>query len=130
VAAIAVGLAQAAFEAALRYSQQRSTFGKPIAYHQAVQLKLADMATSITAARLLTEDAAGTGDGAALAKILASETACAVTLDSMRIHGGYGYTTEFPVERYYRDAAHLPAALGGNERERVTAAQQLAGVTT
>ena len=128
VAATAVGLAQAAFEAALRYSQQRSTFGRPIAQHQAVQLKLADMATSITAARLLTYDAAATSDGvrAGLAKILASETACAVTLEAMRIHGGYGYTTEFPVERYYRDAAHLPAALGGNERERVTAARRLA----
>jgi alkylation response protein AidB-like acyl-CoA dehydrogenase len=130
VAATAVGVAQAAFEAALRYSQQRSTFGKPIAQHQAVQLKLADMAASITAARLLTYDAAGsgTGDGvrAGLAKVLASETACAVTLESMRIHGGYGYTTEFPVERYYRDAAHLPAALGGNERERRAAARRLA----
>jgi len=129
-AATAVGLAQAAFEAALRYSQQRSTFGKPIAYHQAVQLKLADMATSITAARLLTYDAAGGDDGAALAKIFASETACAVTLESMRIHGGYGYTTEFPVERYYRDAAHLPAALGGNEAERAAAARRLAGLTS
>jgi alkylation response protein AidB-like acyl-CoA dehydrogenase len=128
VAATAVGIAQAAFEAALRYSQQRSTFGKPIAQHQAVQLKLADMATAITAARLLTYDSAGTGDGvrAGLAKVLATETACDVTLESMRIHGGYGYTTEFPVERYYRDAAHLPAALGGNDRERAAAAQALA----
>jgi len=128
VAATAVGIAQAAFEAALRYSQQRSTFGRPIAEHQAVQLKLADMATAITAARLLTYDASASHDpvAAGLAKILASETACAVTLESMRIHGGYGYTTEFPVERYYRDAAHLPAALGGNERERAAAARRLA----
>jgi alkylation response protein AidB-like acyl-CoA dehydrogenase len=128
VAATAVGIAQAAFEAALRYSQQRSTFGRPIAEHQAVQLKLADMATAITAARLLTYDAGASQDpvSAGLAKILASETACAVTLESMRIHGGYGYTTEFPVERYYRDAAHLPAALGGNERERAAAARRLA----
>jgi alkylation response protein AidB-like acyl-CoA dehydrogenase len=128
VAATAVGLAQAAFEAALRYSQQRSTFGRPIAEHQAVQLKLADMATAITAARLLTYEAAATPGAveAGLAKIFASETACAVTLESMRIHGGYGYTTEFPVERYYRDAAHLPATLGGNERERAAAAQRLA----
>jgi alkylation response protein AidB-like acyl-CoA dehydrogenase len=128
VAAAAVGIAQAAFEAALRYSQQRSTFGRPIAEHQAVQLKLADMAASLTAARLLTYEAAATSDGvsAGLAKILASEMACAVTLESMRIHGGYGYTTEFPVERYYRDAAHLPAALGGNDGERVAAAQRLA----
>jgi alkylation response protein AidB-like acyl-CoA dehydrogenase len=86
------------------------------------------MATATTASRLLTYDAAATPGAvaAALAKILASETACAVTLESMRIHGGYGYTTEFPVERYYRDAAHLPAALGGNERERAAAAAQLA----
>jgi alkylation response protein AidB-like acyl-CoA dehydrogenase len=128
VAATAVGVAQAAFEAALRYSQQRSTFGRPIAQHQAVQLKLADMATAITAARLLTYDAATTprGVSAGLAKIVASETACAVTLESMRIHGGYGYTTEFPVERYYRDAAHLPAMLGGNEAERLAAARRLA----
>jgi alkylation response protein AidB-like acyl-CoA dehydrogenase len=128
VAATAVGIAQAAFEAALRYSQQRSTFGRPIAEHQAVQLKLADMATAITAARLLTYDAGASADpvAAGLAKILASEMACAVTLESMRIHGGYGYTTEFPVERYYRDAAHLPAALGGNDRERSIAARHLA----
>ncbi len=128
VAATAVGIAQAAFEAALRYSQQRSTFGRPIAEHQAVQLKLADMATAITAARLLTYEAAATPGGvtAGLAKILATDTAGAVTLESMRIHGGYGYTTEFPVERHYRDAAHLPAALGGNERERVAAARRLA----
>jgi alkylation response protein AidB-like acyl-CoA dehydrogenase len=128
IAATAVGIAQAAFEAALRYSQQRSTFGRPIAEHQAVQLKLADMATSITAARLLTYDAGASPDpvAAGLAKILASEMACAVTLESMRVHGGYGYTTEFPVERYYRDAAHLPSALGGNEQERAVAARRLA----
>ena len=128
VAATAVGIAQAAFEAALRYSQQRSTFGRPIAEHQAVQLKLADMATAVTAARLLVYDAAASpvGGRAGLAKILASEMACTVTLESMRIHGGYGYTTEFPVERYYRDAAHLPAALGGNEHERAVAARWLA----
>jgi alkylation response protein AidB-like acyl-CoA dehydrogenase len=127
LAATAVGVAQAAFEAALRYSQQRSAFGKPIALHQAVQLKLADMATSITAARLLVYDAAAAeGDVAAsLAKILATETAATVTLEAMRIHGGYGYTTEFPVERFYRDAAHLPAALGGNDAERAALAAEL-----
>jgi alkylation response protein AidB-like acyl-CoA dehydrogenase len=113
-AATAVGLAQAAFEAALRYSQQRSTFGKPICQHQAVQLKLADMATAITAARLLTGRAAERLDadarddaGAAMARLAAGETAYMVTLEAMRIHGGYGYTSEFPVERYYRDAAAL-----------------------
>jgi len=127
VAATAIGVAQAAFEAALRYSQQRSAFGKPIAHHQAVQLKLADMATGIAAARLLAYEAAAEDDvAAALAKILATETACTVTLEAMRIHGGYGYTTEFPIERFYRDAAHLPAALGGNDAERAAVARRLA----
>jgi alkylation response protein AidB-like acyl-CoA dehydrogenase len=129
-AATAVGLAQAAFEAALRYSQQRSTFGQPICQHQAIQLKLADMATHITAARLLTGRAATRLDvdsrddaGATMARLAAAETAYTVSLEAMRIHGGYGYTSEFPVERYYRDAAALllgprePAA----ERRRLAA---------
>ena len=121
VAATAVGIAQAAFEAALRYSQQRSTFGRPIAEHQAVQLKLADMATSITAARLLTYDAGASSDAVAagLAKILASDMACAVTLESMRIHGGYGYSKEFSVERLYRDAPLLAIGEGTNELQRI-----------
>src|SRR5438094_747762 len=109
--AVAVGVGQAAFEAALRYAQQRTTFGKAICQHQAVQLKLADMATRLTAARLLVGDAA-THDAAAArrARRFAVDAAVDVTLESMRIHGGYGYTTEFPVERYYRDAAALLAA--------------------
>ena len=129
-AATAVGLAQAAFEAALRYSQQRSAFGRPICQHQAVQLKLADMATAITAARLLTGRAAERLDadarddaGAAMARLAAGETAYMVTLEAMRIHGGYGYTSEFPVERYYRDAAGLllgPRDQAG-ERRRLAA---------
>jgi alkylation response protein AidB-like acyl-CoA dehydrogenase len=112
-AAQAVGVAQAAFEAALRYSQQRSAFGQPICQHQAVQLKLADMATGTTAARLLTTEAARRLDERGdvlypgLARRYAIETALTVTLESMRIHGGYGYTTEFPVERFYRDALAL-----------------------
>jgi alkylation response protein AidB-like acyl-CoA dehydrogenase len=119
VAATAVGLAQAAFEAALRYSQQRTTFGKPICEHQAIQLKLADMATRTAAARLLVSDAADRGgEWPALAKVLASETACEVTLEAMRVHGGYGYTTEFPVERYYRDAAQLLSTPLDNDLER------------
>ena len=114
-AAVAVGIGQAAFEAALRYSQQRSTFGKAICQHQAVQLKLADMATWLTAARLLVSDAGGRVDAdewaaASRARHFAIETVIDVTLESMRIHGGYGYTTEFVVERYYRDAATLLAA--------------------
>lgn len=131
LAATAVGVAQAAFEAALRYSQQRSAFGQPICQHQAVQLKLADMATGITAARLLTEHAAqrlGTGDDlpAGLARIYAADAAGVVTLEAMRIHGGYGYTTEFPVERYYRDAPRLAVSLGGVERDRTELARRLA----
>jgi alkylation response protein AidB-like acyl-CoA dehydrogenase len=125
LAATAVGLAQAAFEAALRYSQQRSTFGQPICQHQAVQLKLADMATRITAARLLTYRAAErlTADadddsGVRMAKVEASEMAANVTLESMRIHGGYGYTSEFPVERLYRDAARLVVTPTDNDAER------------
>jgi alkylation response protein AidB-like acyl-CoA dehydrogenase len=112
-AAQAVGIAQAALEAALRYSQQRSAFGQPICQHQAVQLKLADMATCTTSARLLTTEAARrlgeSGDPLypALARRHAIETALMVTLESMRIHGGYGYTTEFPAERFYRDALAL-----------------------
>jgi alkylation response protein AidB-like acyl-CoA dehydrogenase len=113
-AAVAVGLAQAAFEAALRYSQQRTTFGKPLCQHQAVQLKLADMATGITAARLLTYRAAESeagrpldGAAAAMARLHAASVAARATLESMRIHGGYGYVSEFPVERFYRDAARL-----------------------
>ncbi len=106
-AAIGVGIAQAAFEAALRYAQQRSAFGKPISQHQAIQLKLADMATAVTAARLLVGDARAHPLRAALAKLQASATAMRVSLESMRTHGGYGYTAEFPVERYYRDAARL-----------------------
>jgi alkylation response protein AidB-like acyl-CoA dehydrogenase len=111
-AAIGVGLAQAAFEAALRYSQQRSTFGKPLCQHQAVQLKLADMAAGITAARLLIARAAGDERpnlaAAAMARLQAAAVALHATLETMRIHGGYGYVSEFPVERYYRDAARLP----------------------
>jgi alkylation response protein AidB-like acyl-CoA dehydrogenase len=120
MAAAAVGLAQAALEAAIRYSQQRSAFGVPICQHQAIQLKLADMATRVTVARLLAFDAAGlTGEGAAARAAMAwreaSRAAYEVALESMRIHGGYGYTTEFPVERYYRDAGALLARAAADE---------------
>jgi alkylation response protein AidB-like acyl-CoA dehydrogenase len=115
---MAVGVAQAAFEAALRYAQQRSAFGQPICQHQAIQLKLADMATRITASRLLTYRAAERLDAEvaaplllpAMARIEAVSAASSVALDAMRIHGGYGYTKEFPVERLYRDAAWLAAS--------------------
>jgi len=131
VAALGVGLAQAAFEAALRYSQQRTTFGKPIAEHQAIQLVLAGMATRITAARLLTYAAAAPdADDASrlIAKVYASEVAYEVTLDSMRVHGGYGYTSEFPVERYYRDAARLASTPTPNAADRAEIARHLAAL--
>ncbi|MFQ5830659.1 MAG: acyl-CoA dehydrogenase family protein [Candidatus Methylomirabilia bacterium] len=132
IAARGVGIAQAAFEAALRYSQQRSAFGKPICQHQAIQLKLADMATKLTAARLLTYWAAAQKDSgersdleAGMAKLYASETCYELSLEAMRIHGGYGYVTEFPVERYYRDAPLLVIGEGTNEIQRLVIARQL-----
>ena len=123
--ALAVGIAQAAFEAALRYSQQRSAFGKPISQHQAIQLKLADMATAVSAARLLVGDAGVDPVRAAVAKLQASATATRVTLESMRTHGGYGYTNEFPVERYYRDAARLLLSPIPEDAARATAARTI-----
>jgi alkylation response protein AidB-like acyl-CoA dehydrogenase len=125
--AVAVGIAQAAFEAALRYSQQRSAFGKPISQHQAIQLKLADMATAISAARLLISDAGADPVRAAIAKLQASAAATRVTLESMRTHGGYGYTNEFPVERHYRDAARLLLAPIPEDIARATAAARVRG---
>ena len=132
VAARAVGVAQAAFEAAIRYSQQRETFGVPISQHQAIQLKLADMATKIQAARLLTYDAAAKKDSGervdletGMAKLFASEICGEVTMEAMRIHGGYGYIKESPVERYYRDAPLMIIGEGTNEILRLVIARQL-----
>ena len=132
IAARAVGVAQAAFNAAIRYSQQRETFGVPISQHQAIQLKLAEMATKIQAARLLTYDAAGKKDRgervdleAGMAKLFASEMCQEVTLDAMRIHGGYGFIKDSPVERYYRDAPLMIIGEGTNEILRVLIARQL-----
>jgi alkylation response protein AidB-like acyl-CoA dehydrogenase len=120
LAAVSLGVAQAAFESALRYAQQRAAFGRPIAEHQAIQLKLADMATDTTAARLLLADAAAqeTPAAALMARVFAADTAAAVTLEALRVHGGYGYITEFPVERYYRDAAQLLVTPTEVEAER------------
>jgi alkylation response protein AidB-like acyl-CoA dehydrogenase len=132
IAARAVGVSRAALAAALRYSQQRQTFGKPICEHQAVQLKLADMATKIEAAALLTYSAAAKKDRgercdleAGMAKLFASETCQEVTLEAMRIFGGYGYISEFPVERYYRDAPLMLIGEGTNEIQRTIIARQL-----
>jgi len=134
VAARGVGLAQAALDQAVAYSQMRRTFGKPICQHQAIQLKLADMATQVQAARLLTYDAARTYDRglrcdmeAGMAKLFASEAAVNVALEAMRIHGAYGYSKEFVVERLYRDAPLLVIGEGTNELQRLIIARQLIG---
>jgi len=132
VAARGVGLAQAALDQAVAYSQVRKTFGKPICQHQAIQLKLADMATAVRAARLLTYDAARAYDRgqrcdmeAGMAKLFASEAAVNVSLEAMRIHGAYGYSKEFVVERLYRDAPLLVIGEGTNELQRLIIARQL-----
>ena len=132
VAARGVGLAQGAFQDALRYSQERKTFGKPICQHQAIQLKLADMATRVEAARLLLEKAArkyDTGERcdleAGMAKLFASEAAVDNSLDAMRVFGGYSYSVEFDVERYYRDAPLMCIGEGTNEMQRIIIARQL-----
>lgn len=132
IAARAVGVAQAAYEAALAYAQQRRAFGHPIADFQAVQLKIADMATDIQAARLLTwwaadrvgsQPRADTESG--MAKYFASEVALRAALAAMRIHGAYGYSTEFDVERYYRDAPLMAIGEGTNDVLRVVIARNL-----
>jgi len=132
IASRAVGVARAAFERAIIYSQQRHTFGVPICEHQAVQLKLADMATKIEAARLLVRQAAERKDRgercdlqAGMAKLFASEICAEVTLEAMRVHGGYGFSKEFPVERYYRDAPLMIIGEGTNEIQRTIIAKQL-----
>jgi len=132
VAARAVGVAQAAFNDSIKYAQQRYTFGKPIAQHQAIQLKLADMATKIEAARLLMYKAAQRKDQgercdleAGMAKLFATEMCQEVTLEAMRIHGGFGYTKEFNVERYYRDAPFMLVGEGTSEIQRLVIARQL-----
>ena len=132
IAARAVGVAAAAFEEAIRYAQRRRTFGKPIAQHQAIQTMLADMATKIHAARLLTYDAAAKKDRgercdeeAGMAKLFASEVCGQVTLDAMRIHGGYGYIKDLPLERYYRDAPLMIIGEGTNEIQKLIIARSL-----
>jgi alkylation response protein AidB-like acyl-CoA dehydrogenase len=132
IAARATGVARAAFDAAMVYAQQRTTFGKPIAEHQAIQLKLADMATRLEASRLLTKNAAERKAAglrcdveAGMAKLFASETALELATEAMRIHGGMGYTTEMPVERYYRDAPLMVIGEGTNEIQRLVIARGL-----
>ena len=132
VAARAVGVAQAAFEAAIAYAQQRETFGKPIVQHQAISFMLAEMATKLQAARLLTYDAARLADEgervdveAGMAKLFASEAAFEIATGAMRIHGGNGYTKEFPVERYFRDTPLMIIGEGTSEIQKMVIARNL-----
>jgi alkylation response protein AidB-like acyl-CoA dehydrogenase len=132
VAARAVGVANAALKESVAYSQVRKTFGKPICEHQAIQLKLADMATRVEAARLLVEKAARAYDRgercdmeAGMAKLFASEAALENATEAMRIHGAYGYSKEFNIERYYRDAPLMCIGEGTNEMQRIIIARQL-----
>jgi alkylation response protein AidB-like acyl-CoA dehydrogenase len=132
VAARGVGIAQRALELALRYSQERKTFGKEIAKHQAIQFKLADMATKVEAARLLTMKAARMKDAgersdleAGMAKLFASETGKEVVEDAFRIHGGYGYSKEYEIERLYRDAPLLLIGEGTSEIQRMVIGKKL-----
>ncbi|MCH7633887.1 MAG: acyl-CoA dehydrogenase family protein [Proteobacteria bacterium] len=132
VAARGVGIAQACLDESLAYAQVRKTFGKPICEHQAIQIKLADMATAVEAARLLVEKAARVYDSgeradmeAGMAKLFASEVALKNSLEAMRIHGAYGYSTEYNLERYYRDAPLLAIGEGTNELQRIIIAREL-----
>jgi alkylation response protein AidB-like acyl-CoA dehydrogenase len=132
VASRALGVGRAALEDALRYAQERETFGKPIWQHQSVGNYLADMVTKLEAARQLVLYAARRYDSgersdmeAGMAKLFASETAMEIALDAVRIHGGYGYSTEFDVERYFRDAPLMIVGEGTNEIQRNVIARQL-----
>jgi alkylation response protein AidB-like acyl-CoA dehydrogenase len=132
VAARGVGIAQRALELALRYSQERKTFGKPIAQHQAIQFKLADMATQVDAARLLTNRAARMKDAGArsdieagMAKLFASEAGRFCVEESFRIHGGYGYSKEYEIERLYRDAPLLLIGEGTSEIQKMVIGKKL-----
>jgi alkylation response protein AidB-like acyl-CoA dehydrogenase len=132
VAARGVGLAQRALELALKYAQERRAFGKPIAEHQAIQFKLADMATQVEAARLLTRQAARMKDAgqrsdieAGMAKLFASETGRLCAEECLRIHGGYGYSKEYEIERIYRDAPLLLIGEGTSEIQRMVIGRKL-----
>jgi alkylation response protein AidB-like acyl-CoA dehydrogenase len=132
IAARSVGIARRALMESVRYSQIRKTMGKPICEHQAIQLKLGEMAAKTRAAELLVEDAARAFDTgqrvdmeAGMAKWFASETALEVATEAMRIHGGYGYSKEYPIERLYRDAPLMCIGEGTNEMQRIIIAKQL-----
>ncbi len=132
IAALSVGIAQGAYEAAVRYAKERQQFGRPIADFQAIQFKLADMATQIECARLLTLKAATLKDAkkpvtqaSAMAKLFASETAVRVSEESVQIHGGYGYTKDYPAEKYWRDSKLCTIGEGTSEIQRIVIAKNL-----
>ncbi len=132
IAALSVGIAQGAYEAAVKYAKERQQFGKPIAEFEAIQFKLADMATQIEAARLLTVQAAALKDAgkkttqqSAMAKLFASETAVRAAEESIQIHGGYGYTKDYPAEKYWRDSKLCTIGEGTSEIQRLVIAKQL-----
>jgi alkylation response protein AidB-like acyl-CoA dehydrogenase len=134
IAALSVGCAQGAYEAALRYSKEREQFGKPISSFQAIQFKLADMATQIEAARLLTYRAAALKDAgrattlqSSMAKLFASEVSVRVAEEAVQIHGGYGYIKDYPAEKYWRDSKLLTIGEGTSEIQRIVIARQLLG---
>ena len=134
IAALAVGLARAALEESIAYSKQRVQFGQPISAFQAIQFKLADMATAIDAARLLTYRAALLADQgkpftkeASMAKVYSAEAAVAAAIQAIQIHGGYGYTVEYPVERYLRDAKLCEIGEGTSEIQRLIIAREIVG---
>ncbi|MBM7415790.1 MULTISPECIES: acyl-CoA dehydrogenase family protein [Nocardiaceae] len=137
IAGRSVGIAQAAYDAALQYAKERTAFGQPIAEFQAIQLKIADIATQLQAARLMTYWAASQADSgkrvdmeAGMAKYFASEAAITASLEAMRIHGGYGYSTEFVVERLYRDAPLMAIGEGTNDIMRTVIAKSLVAGTS
>src|SRR5215203_4433743 len=132
IAALSVCIAQGAYEAAVKYAKERQQFGKPIAEFQAIQFKLADMATQIECSRLLTMQAAQLKDGgktvtqkSAMAKLYASETAVRVSEESIQIHGGYGYTKDYPAEKYWRDSKLCTIGEGTSEIQRLVIAKNL-----
>ena len=132
IAALAIGIAQGAYESALRYSKEREQFGKPISEFQAIQFKLADMATQIDAARLLTYRAAYLKDQgrkvtkeSAMAKLYASEISVRVCEEAIQIHGGYGYTKDYPAEKYWRDSKLCTIGEGTSEIQRMVIAKQI-----
>ena len=132
IAALSVGIAQGAYEAAVKYAKERHQFDKPIADFQAIQFKLADMATQIECSRLLTLQAAATKDAkkpvtqkSAMAKLYASETAVRVSEESVQIHGGYGYTKDYPAEKFWRDSKLCTIGEGTSEIQRIVIAKNL-----